>query len=275
MAALQRALALPHVSHLPRAIADDLHLDVTGARQILLDVEIAVAERGGRLRAAASVGVVDLLGARDDPHATATSARHRLEDDGSSRTERGVKFLNLGGARRARSPLQDRHAAALGERSSAALVAQELEHLGARTDERDARRRAAPREVRVLGQEAVARVKRVAAGLARHGDQLLGVQVCARARTAKRPRFVRLGYVETASVVLGKHRHRAHADSRRGTQDADRDLSSVRDEQAGHVTRLPAAGLAALRASSSARKRPAYPLDRRSGSRRNSCGPAA
>ncbi len=270
VAALQRALALPDVSHLARAVSDDLHFDVPRARQVLLDVEIPVAERRGRFRATARIRVVELLGARDDPHAAAASARDRLQHDRAARPEGREKFAGLGGAGRARSAVQDRHAATLGERTSAALVAEQLEHIGSRTDERDPRLRAAPRESGVLGEKPVARVERIAAGLARHRHQLLRVQVRRRACATQPARLVGLGDVKAAPVVLGEHRHAAHADFGRGTQDADRDLSSIRYQESVHVTRLRAGDREPLRASSSARRPPAYPADRRSESRRSS-----
>ncbi len=61
--ALDTAFAFPQVTDVARAIADNLHFDMTRARHQLLDVHVAVAERRARLRLAALVSFVDFLDA--------------------------------------------------------------------------------------------------------------------------------------------------------------------------------------------------------------------
>ena len=51
VAALHRAIALAEVDHVAELVAEDLELDVARPREVLLDVDVAVAERGERLGA--------------------------------------------------------------------------------------------------------------------------------------------------------------------------------------------------------------------------------
>ena len=166
-----------------RAVAGDLHLDVARAGQERLDVHLGVAERAQRLGAAARVGRLEILCAQHRAHAAAASARDGLDHH---RAVRALEVARLGQARRPVRAGQDRHAAALRERPRARLVAELLEHLRARSHEPDPGLGARAREGRVLGQESVAGVDRVAAGLATPARR------AARCR-GRRPRRCRAG----------------------------------------------------------------------------------
>src|SRR6266508_2778838 len=82
------------------------------------------------------------------------------------------------------------------------------------------------REVRVLGEEAVARVNRVGAGLLRRTDVLLREQV---ARDLYR--LVGRTRVERTLVVRRDDRDRGDPQISCGAKDTQRDLTAVRDEQ--------------------------------------------
>ena len=77
--ALQAAFALPQMRHRAGAVADDLHLDVTRAREQPLDIDVAVAERGLRLGPAALHGLGQLVGVGDRAHAAPAAAGDRLD----------------------------------------------------------------------------------------------------------------------------------------------------------------------------------------------------
>ena len=82
MAALDRALALAEMHDVAVVVAEDLELDVARVLEILLDVDVAVAERGLGLRAArcaAALGSSPRIA--HDAHAAAAAAGHRLDDD--------------------------------------------------------------------------------------------------------------------------------------------------------------------------------------------------
>src|SRR5439155_24950386 len=101
--ALQRAVALAEVDDGAAAVADELHLDVARVPEELLDVEVAIAERGARLRPAARPRVLEPRGRVDDAHAAPAASRDRLHDRGGARAERreeGARALEVGRSRR-------------------------------------------------------------------------------------------------------------------------------------------------------------------------------
>ncbi len=231
MAALQGALALPEVTDRSRAVADDLHLDVPRPEQVALDVEVAVAERRLRLGAAALEGVLERRGVRHHAHAAAAAAGDRLQTiiapapsaARNSRASATVVGRDVPG--RTGTPQRSASARARPCRRRA------------RAAPRAARRSGSPprrsaREGRVLREEAVAGMDRVAAGLARHGDDLLDVEVGGGAASPQRPRLVGPADVQATRVVLGEDRDGAHAEVGRRPQDADGDLAAVRDQKA-------------------------------------------
>ncbi len=232
MPALEGAIALAEVAHGAASVAHDLHLHVPRPREQRLDVEVAAAERRLGLRAAARPGLVQLLGTADDAHAAPAAARHGLHQGGLALPERREKGARLCEASRTARPAQHRHAAALGQRSCRHLVAEECERLGPRPDEGEAGLGAAPREARLLAQEAVARVHGVAPRLPGDRDELLAVEVRARTAPAERPRRVDVAHVETGGIVLGEHAHGRDAQAGRRPRDADRDLPPVGHQQA-------------------------------------------
>ena len=61
-AALDAAFALPQMRDAAFTVAEDLHLDVAGAGEKLLHVDLGTAERGAGLGPAALEGRVQLVG---------------------------------------------------------------------------------------------------------------------------------------------------------------------------------------------------------------------
>jgi hypothetical protein len=60
VAALERAVAFAQVHRAALAVAEDLDLDVAGAAEVLLDIDLVVAEGGLRLGARGAEGVLKL-----------------------------------------------------------------------------------------------------------------------------------------------------------------------------------------------------------------------
>ena len=81
MAALHRAIALVQVEHVAVLVAEDLHFDVLGARDVFLQEHRRVAERpaGLGLRLVQQARQVGRL--VDDAHAAAAAAERRLDDE--------------------------------------------------------------------------------------------------------------------------------------------------------------------------------------------------
>ena len=97
------------------------------------------------------------------------------------------------------------------------------------------------RERRVLGEEAVARMHGLGARPLDRREQLLDVEVALRRRApAERVRLVRARDVEGRAVGIRVHGDRAHAELAQGAEDADCDLSAIRNKDLGeHATYSP------------------------------------
>ena len=161
VAALHRAVALEQVHGLAGRVGEDLHLDVTGPHDGLLEEHRGVAERAVGLAHGGLEGVAQLLLRVDPAHAATATAGDRLrEDREADLVGAGEQLVDV--ARR-RGRLEHRHARGDRVLLRRDLVAGHLEHLGRRADERDARVGGGLREVGVLGEEAVAGVDRVGA----------------------------------------------------------------------------------------------------------------
>ena len=113
-----------------------------------------------------------------------------------------------------------RHAQFGHAQACAVFVRQRIHGVRARADETDAACFAGAGERGVLGQEAIARMQRVGAAGAGHGQQAFAMQVAfARRGRAKQVGLVGLGHIGQVAVCFGIHGHRADAQP---TQAADR-----------------------------------------------------
>ncbi len=232
VAPLHGAVALEQVHEVAVAVAEDLHLDVACTAHQLLEIDLVVAERGLGFAARRGNHLRELLFALDDAHpapapAPARFQHHRVTDrPGQSRGVRGV-------VRQRRRRGHDRHARGRGEIARRHLVAEAAHDLGGRADERDAGRFAGVRKFRIFGEEAIARVDRVGAGLLRHANDAVDVEIRVdRALAlADEVAFVRLHPVQRKPVFLRVDRNRADAELVRGAHDANGNLAAVGDQQ--------------------------------------------
>ncbi len=111
------------------------------------------------------------------------------------------------------------------------LVAHRLDGARVRADEDDALSGERVREGGAFGEEAVARMHRLGAGLLAGGDDLVDQQVGLRGRRrADGDRLV--GHLDVQGVLVGLRidRDRFHAHLARGLDDAAGDLAAVGDE---------------------------------------------
>ena len=116
-------------------------------------------------------------------------------------------------------------------RLRADLVAHHVERALAGSDEHDARRRRRRGEIRVLGEEPVARVDRLRAGLAGGGEDRVDVEIGLRCGgRADAVRRVGLAHVRGLGVGVAVHGDRADAEAPQRADDAAGDLAAVRDE---------------------------------------------
>ena len=228
---LHAALALAEMGDGALGVAEDLHLDVACPADELLHVEVAVAERGQRFRPAALVGRRHLAGVGHPARAAAPAAAHRLDHHAAALAQGVEEGRRLVDGHGMVDAANHRYAGLRRRRPGPRLVAEQFQRLDARTHEGHPRLGAAPGEVGVLCQKAVARMQRVAAGVHGGRDDLLDVEIRRRAGAVQGDGLVRLARVQRSGVVGGRHRHRRHAEFRRRAHDADRDLAAVRHQE--------------------------------------------
>src|SRR5580693_4822921 len=81
MAALNRAFALAQCNHLAVAIAENLHLDMARAREVLLDEDAPVAERRLRLAGGRFERGIERAGIVDDAHPAPSATGGSLDQN--------------------------------------------------------------------------------------------------------------------------------------------------------------------------------------------------
>ena len=230
MAALDRAVALAEVDHVAVRVGQHLDLDVARVLEVALDVDAVVGEELLAFAAGALEGLLEVVGRHRDAEALAAAAARRLAGD------RVAGFLGLlagrldvlGGLGRAGD---DRHPGLGHDLARPGLRAHRFDRLRRRADEDDAGLGAGAGEVGVLGEEAVAGMDRLGAGLLRGLDDLGDVEVAlGRHRRADQEGLVGLAHVRGVAVDLRVDGDRADPHLLQGAGDADRDLAAVGDQ---------------------------------------------
>ena len=196
----------------------------------LLEEHRRVAERAVGLAHRLVERAAELFVRVDAAHAAAAAAGDGLREDREADLvglrEQLVDVL------RGRGRLQ--HGNARGDRVllRGDLVARHLEHRGGRSDEGDAVLRCRLGELGVLGEEAVARVDRVGAGLQGDADDLVDVEVGAHRMPllADLVRLVGLQPVHRVAVLVREHRDGPRAEFVRGAERPNGDLTAVGDQ---------------------------------------------
>ena len=216
---------------MPRLVGEHLHLDVAGALHQLLQVDLVAAEGGlglapRRDEVAAKIGF-----AGEHAHAASAAAPRRLQHqriaDIGSHARRRIGIVGQRLARR-----HHRHAHRLRQLARGDLVAELAHGLRRRPDEDDAGLGAGGGEVRVLRQQAIARVDGVDVRLARDADHLTDVEIGGDGSQtlADLVGLVRLEPVQGELVLLGEHRHGGDAELVGRAEDANGDLRPVGDK---------------------------------------------
>ncbi len=232
VAPLGRAVALVEVHGVAVLVAQHLHLDVARGFEELLDVDGAVAEGrlglGGRgLHARAERGLVV-----DDAHASPAAAGRGLHDDRVADLVGEFDGL-VDVVDRALGAGEDRDLGLFGRGAARDLVAQFRHRLGGGADELDLAVAAHGREVRVLGEEAVARVDRVDIGDLGRADDARDVEVrLVRGALADADGAVGEFQVRRVGVGLAVDADGLDAEFAAGAEHAQRDLAAVGDQDA-------------------------------------------
>ena len=176
VAALDRAVALAEVDRVALLVGEHLDLDVARVGQVALEVDGVVGEELLALARGALERLLELVGLLGDAEALAAAAARGLDRDRVADVLGDLlgvleRLDRLGGAG------HDRHAGALHQLAGAGLRAHRLDRGGGRADEGDALLLERGREGGVLGQEAVAGVHGLGAGLLDHLEQLVDLEV--------------------------------------------------------------------------------------------------
>ena len=230
MAALDGAVPLAEMDHVPVRVGKHLHLDVAGILEVALDVDAPVGEvllpfALGRLERA-----LGLVGRGDELHPLAAAAGRGLDDQRvadlvAEAQHLGHRLDRLGRAR------DDRDAGRLHRGARLRLRPHQLDRRAGRADPRDPRLLDRSSELGVLGEEAVAGMDRVGAGLSRRVQDPLADEVALRGRTgADQIRLVGGARMECIAVGLGVDGDRADSELAQRPEDPDRDLAAVGDE---------------------------------------------
>ena len=176
VAALERALALPEMSH-RLSIPGHLHLDVPGLGHPLLGVEIPPAKILFGFRGAARIRVVHLVGAGHPAHSPPAPTGDRLDEQSAAFTQGAQKISDFVHGCTARGPAQDRNPEFFGQGPGLSLVPQPFQGFHAGPHKNQARRPAPPGEVRRLAQKPITRMNPIAARFQSARDNLFGVEI--------------------------------------------------------------------------------------------------
>ena len=244
VAALDRAVALVQMVNVALFIAEDLHFDMAGAQDHLLQIALAIAESGFGLAAPFAHFLLQFLFGHDRSHpapaATPRSFEHqRIADLGRLGADRVHVFAqHFGGG-------DDRHARLHRDAASRGFVPQGAHRLGPRSDEGDAVLLAGIDEFRVFRQQAIARVDGIGTRRLGHADHLVNAEIGRDGAEAFTDAIglIRFETVQAQLVLLGVDRDRFLAHLIGGAHDADRDLTTVRDQdlfKIGHWLVSPA-----------------------------------
>ena len=228
VAALEGAVPLEQVHHIAVLVAQDLHLDVLGLHQVLLDEDVLVAEGLLGLALHQVEGGDHLVLLIAAAHAAAAAAAGRLEDDGEAilfGLGQGLLPVLQGLGRAG----DGGHIAGLGDGLGGELVPHLGQDLGGGADEGDPRLLTGPGEVGVLAEEAVAGVDGIHVAALGQVNDAVNVQIGPQGGLvlADKVGLVRLGAEEGEGVLVGVHGHRVQAQVVAGPEHPDGDLAPV------------------------------------------------
>ena len=211
-------------------VGEDLDLDVARVGQVALEVDGAVAEEALALARRAGERLLELLGRLRDAEALAAAAARGLDRDRiADRRRRALGLLERGTG----AVVPGTIGTPAARISSRARVLEPIASIadGRRADEDEAGVLAGLRERRGLGQEAVAGVDRLGAGLQRDLDDPLAAQVAlGGGRGAEQVRLARAADVQRVRVGLGVHGDARDPELVQRPHHADRDLTAVGDQ---------------------------------------------
>ena len=208
IAPLRRAVALAEREDAALSITENLHLDMPRMGHELFEKDARVLEIAPAQPLDGREGVGEFRAIPAHAHPDAAAARRALQHhriaDALHLDRRRIRARDEARAR------QQRHAVLLRDGARGVLQAEDAHLLRRRPDERETRLLAGFREVRVLAEEAVARMNRLRAGAPRGVENLFHEQVAfADRRRPEQNRLIGLAHMDRIRVRLRIHRDRA------------------------------------------------------------------
>src|SRR5579884_2150801 len=240
MAALNRALALRQVNDIPERVPEDLHLDMTAAIEITLDVHLVAVERRPCLRPCQMKAALQIEFVPGHVHAASPTAGGGLQNYGiADAARRRLRLFEGGDLRRSR---QHRQTGLFHEPSRIRLVGDPCDRVDRRADKGEVVLPTNLGEIAIFRQKAVAGMNCVAAGDERRTDDVWDGQVALTA--GARPDadgIVRQPDRQRRAVGLGIDDHAGDAHLPGSPHHAQRNFAAVRDQylRNGHTITIP------------------------------------
>ena len=229
VATLHGAITLAQVNDVTIVVAEDLYLNVTRRLNVALQEHTTVAKSRRRFARRALESIFEVIELSDDAHAASTTTHGSLEHDRHTELlgERQRVFNAVGGFLRT---WHQRKAAFLRLRLGNNLIAHFDESLRARANQDDPFLLASSREIRIFAQQTVTRVDGLRPVLLGDANDGLIVQVRGNRRlsTTDLIRFVSLVSVRRLTIRFREDGDRLHTELGAGSEDANRDLASIR-----------------------------------------------
>ena len=189
-------------------------------------------------RCASASLVVEIGGLGHDAHAAPAAAEAGLDHQREA-DARGFGVDALAASIASSRFRNRRHARCLREPLGRCLVAEHVEMLRRRSDEKDACRFARARELGAFREKAIPGMNRVDALFPGDCDDRVDIQIrphrLAALRRTDQERLVGFEAVQRKAILVAVHGNSAQTELRRGSEAADGDLGAVGNEQFPHV----------------------------------------
>ena len=230
MTALDRAVALAEMDHVPVSVGEDLHLDVARVFEVALHVHGRVGEVGLALPPSGLEGPLGLGRVVHDPEALAPATGRCLDRDRPPELLAEAQNV-IGRGDRLRRPRDNGNTGRRHPRAGGGLRAHHLDRVRGRADPDEAGSLDRSSEPGVLGEEPIAGMDRLRSGASRDLEQTLLVEVTLGGRArADQVRLVGHGDMEGAPVGLRVDGDRSDPKLAEGAKDANGDLSAIGHE---------------------------------------------
>ena len=218
--------------HIAMVVAEDLHFDMPGRRQIFLEQHAIIAERATRLALCGRQRLIERASALDDPHASSAAACRCLDQNG--KPDRRGPGRQLGRilirtviARHQRN-IRLRHHVFRGR-----LVPHRPHGGRARSDEPYPRSTACIRKVGILRKEAITGMNRIGAGHAGGINHRIDIQIALGRGIGTDPHgLIGHRHMHRSRIGIGVDRDHVDAHALCCTRDPNRDFPAVGDQKA-------------------------------------------